>query len=214
MGERTIELRPGESLTFADGTRVFVRAADGEQEQSTGWPPIPRIWRFVGEQGPELETTAPSKRQAAEIRTLPELRDVVVALQEQADEKIDLLGELISIREQMLALTESVLNGGSAGASIPADEVPTLADVLEELRASRALLERQTAVLAWSQLLQRDPFSPSPLDPEQAAQEAHSTALAARSTASGLDLARVDSLSPSVRTPGSPSVGSAQEARE
>ncbi|WP_225783361.1 hypothetical protein [Xenophilus sp. Marseille-Q4582] len=208
LGERSIELRPGESLTFADGTRVFVRCADGDADQPAATdpstpPPIfggVRNMRVFGEKGPELEATAPSRLYS----------------------KGELIADIRRARQELAAIQSRVEQGRSeaaeidpsAGASIPADQVPTLADVLAELRAARALLERQTAVLAWSQLLQRDPFSPSQLDPAQAAQEAHSTALAARSTASGLDLARVDSLSPSVRTPGSPSVGSAQEARE
>lgn len=69
-----------------------------------------------------------------------------------------------------------------------------LSDVLEELRAIRALLERQAAVLSWIAGLQRDPFSPSLADPAQAAEEARSAALARQSVDPGVSLARIDSL--------------------
>lgn len=74
------------------------------------------------------------------------------------------------------------------------EEEPSLSDVLTELRAIRALLERQTAVLAWHSGLQRSPFSPSPVDPEQAAEEARSAALARQSADPGVSLTRIDSL--------------------
>lgn len=66
--------------------------------------------------------------------------------------------------------------------------------ILNELRTIRALLERQTAVLAWHSGLQRSPFSPSPVDPEQAAEEARSAALARQSADPGVSLTRIDSL--------------------
>ena len=45
-------------------------------------------------------------------------------------------------------------------------------EILAELKAIRALLERQTAVQAWSAGLQRDPFTPSPSEAPQALAEA------------------------------------------
>lgn len=54
----------------------------------------------------------------------------------------------------------------------------TMAAILAELQAIRLLMERQTSVQAWSKGLQVDPFSPSPADPAQAAEEARSAALA------------------------------------
>lgn len=71
---------------------------------------------------------------------------------------------------------------------------PLDAQVLCELKAIRALLERQTAVIAWHSGLQRSPFSPSPVDPEQAAEEARSAALARQSADPGVSLTRIDSL--------------------
>lgn len=74
----------------------------------------------------------------------------------------------------------------------PATDALTL--ILLEMRAIRALLERQTAVIAWHSGLQRSPFSPSPVDPEQAAEEARSAALARQSADPGVSLTRIDSL--------------------
>lgn len=66
--------------------------------------------------------------------------------------------------------------------------------ILNEMRAIRALMERQTAISSWAAGLQRDPFSPSPVDPEQAAEEARSAALARQSADPGVSLTRIDSL--------------------
>ena len=74
-------------------------------------------------------------------------------------------GEEIVIEPPWSDLDEPIFGEG--------EEEPSLSDVLTELRAIRALLERQTAVLAWNSGLQRSPFSPSPADPEQTGWSCH-----------------------------------------
>ena len=74
----------------------------------------------------------------------------------------------------------------------PAPDALTL--ILLEMRAIRALMERQTAISSWAAGLQRDPFSPSAADPAQAAEEARSAALARQSADPGASLTRIDSL--------------------
>ena len=78
----------------------------------------------------------------------------------------------------------------------PCDRPTTSLDalVLAELKAIRALMERQTAISSWAAGLQRDPFSPSVADPEQAAEEARSAALARQSADPGVSLTQIDSL--------------------
>lgn len=60
------------------------------------------------------------------------------------------------------------------------------AQTLNELRAIRGLLDRTLSVLAWNAGLQRDPFSPSPLRPEQASEEALSAREALQQWHAGL----------------------------
>lgn len=70
----------------------------------------------------------------------------------------------------------------------------TGAQILDELRAIRALLERQTAVLSWREGLQLSPFTDVASSPEQAAEEARSAFLARQSADPGVSLTRIDSL--------------------